>query len=108
MPGLSARHPAATAPTTPPPPPRSSAAKHGNPLTVYQQPPWLRSSELLARVGIEAPTSLADDFIFTTTQKAILISGDRHTRHTPRREPRAPYADGRPARSQAASSLTCA
>jgi len=52
----------------------TSAAKKGNVLTVYQQPPYLTSSKLLDMVGVSAP-GLAEDFIFVTTQKLLLIAG---------------------------------
>jgi len=47
--------------------------KGNNVLTVYQQPPYLSSANLLSKVGLKAD-NLADDFIFVTTQKVLLIS----------------------------------
>ncbi|KAL3922226.1 MAG: hypothetical protein SGPRY_004634 [Prymnesium sp.] len=44
-----------------------------NVLTVYQQPPWLKSAALLGRLGMSAE-GLADDFVFACIQKALLVS----------------------------------
>uniref|UniRef100_A0A7S4N9C3 Glycerophosphocholine acyltransferase 1 n=1 Tax=Prymnesium polylepis TaxID=72548 RepID=A0A7S4N9C3_9EUKA len=51
-----------------------AANKDGkNVLIVYQQPPYMSSAHLLGLVGLPAD-GLAEDFVFVTMQKVLLIS----------------------------------
>jgi len=52
---------------------QANAAAHGDTLVVYQQPPWLKTDPLLARLGV-GPAGLPDDFVFVITQKVCCIS----------------------------------
>jgi hypothetical protein len=51
----------------------AAAAKKGNTLTVYQQPPALQTTNLLALAGLKND-GLAEDLIFSSVQKVLLVS----------------------------------
>ena len=45
-----------------------------NTMTTYQQPPWLSSEALLGQIGLESHAAgLAEDFVFATGQKVLLV-----------------------------------